>query len=111
MRKINHRQNQTRPLGAKQASTRRQSAVVYFVRVPRWPETFLASGLSAHFAKSVLMGSTLSHLRQRYSVWPVLSVIAIKRLLQFGHLSMTTSRFRRNIKNGNQKREVTKIHF
>jgi hypothetical protein len=51
-------------------------------------ETVLASGLAAHLAKSVFMGSTLSHLRQRYSVCPVLSVIARRRLLHFGHLSM-----------------------
>jgi hypothetical protein len=43
-----------------------------------------ASGLSAHFAASVFIGSTLSHLRQRSSVLPVRSVIAIKRLLHFG---------------------------
>jgi len=41
--------------------------------------------LTAHFAATVFIGSTLSHFRQTMFVRPVRSVIAISRLLQSGH--------------------------
>jgi len=50
--------------------------------------------LSAHFAASVFMGSTLSQLRQRSSDLPVRSVVAISRFSHFGQriASMESSR-------------------
>jgi hypothetical protein len=52
------------------------------------------SPLFAHFTASVFIGSTLSHFRQRNSVLPVRSVIAIKSFLHFGqrYSFMTSSR-------------------
>lgn len=54
--------------------------------------TGVARGPSAHLTATVSSGSTLSHFRQRNSVRPVLSVIAINRFLHFGQrvMSMTT---------------------
>lgn len=50
--------------------------------------------LSAHFAASVFIGSTLSQLRQRSSDLPVRSVVAISRFSHFGQriASMESSR-------------------
>jgi hypothetical protein len=42
------------------------------------------SPLFAHLTASVFMGSTLSHFKQRSSVLPVRSVIAIKSFLHLG---------------------------
>lgn len=41
--------------------------------------------LSVHLTASVFIGSTSSHIRQTNFVRPVLSVIAIRRFLHFGH--------------------------
>ena len=49
------------------------------------------SPLFAHFTASVFMGSTLSHFKQRSSVLPVRSVIAIQSFLHFGQRSFMAS--------------------
>lgn len=49
----------------------------------------LAGAVSAHSTATLLRGSILSHFRQRRSVRPVLSVIAINRFLHFGQRAIS----------------------
>lgn len=82
-------------------STGQQAQLCPVPDVAKWFQAAFvgeAKGLSAHYAASVLSGSTLSHCRHRRSVLPSAVATAIMRLEQRGHRvgSMKTAFFSQN---------------